>query len=358
MKHQLKLLALFVLVSTVLSGCSVQVAGSGGTATNSGSDGGVWRSDNKGTNWAQKSVVIVNGRPSSFGSLDGSILALDPTDNKTIYFGGVAGGLYITNDRGESWERSTALGNVTVNGIAVDPTFRCTVYAAVDNKVMKTVDCGRAWNQLYFDNDPALKINALTMDPRDGSIIYIGTTRGDVLKSSNRGESWQAIGRFKDKVAEVKISPFDSKIIMVANVKRGLQLSVDGGATWEVLDKNLKDLGGANNFRELTFSTTKAGQVYLATGYGILKSPDYGKTWDKLDLLTPDSNIIINSLAVNPKNELELFYVTNTTFYRSSDGGKNWNSKKLPSSRAGASVIIDPVQPNTLYLTVKTLKQN
>lgn len=356
MKRQTRFMILGLALVFVLSGCGISVQG-GNSKTASGNDGGIFRTDNKGANWASKSLMpTISGRAGSFASVDGNMIYFDPTDSKTVYFGTVGEGLLYTYDRGDTWQRSTALGRVTVRGLVVDPQFRCTIYAAVDNKIMKTVDCGRAWVQVYYDNDVALKISALVMNPSDKSLVA-GTSRGEIMKSLDRGDSWRVITRLKDKIAEVKISPFDSKVMLVAGEKTGLYRSVVGSSTLESLADKMKTFVKANNFKDLTFSGSTSGLVFLANGYGILKSTDNGTTWSKINLLTPDANATINALAVNPKNDNEIYYVTNTTFYRSLDGGTNWTSKKLPSNRAGAVLMMDPDQPATIYMAVKQLQK-
>lgn len=340
----------------VLSGCGISVQ-SNNSNTASGIDGGIFRTDNKGANWVSKSLMpTISGRAGSFASVDGNMIYFDPTDPKTVYFGTVGEGLLYSYDRGDTWQRSAALGRVTVRGLVVDPQFRCTIYAAVDNKILKTVDCGRAWAQVYYDNDVSLKISALVMNPSDNSLVA-GTSRGEIMKSLDRGDSWQVITRLKDKVAEIKISPFDSKVMLVAGEKTGLHRSIVGSSSLESLANNMKTFVKANTFKDLTFSGSTSGLVFLANGYGILQSPDNGTTWSKINLLTPDANATINALAVSPKNDSEIYYVTNTTFYRSLDGGKNWTSKKLPSNRAGAVLMIAPDLPATVYMAVKQLQK-
>jgi len=58
-------------------------------------------------------------------------------------------------------------------------------------------------------------------------------------------------------------------------------------------------------------------------------------------------------MAVNPQNTQEIYYVTNTTFYRSLDGGENWKTIKMPTSAIGWKLLIDPKEPNIIYLGIK-----
>ena len=95
--------------------------------------------------------------------------------------------------------------------------------------------------------------------------------------------------------------------------------------------------------------------IFLATAYGLLKSGDKGVTWEQIQVIPPEKKATINALAVNPENSQEIYYVTNTTFYRSVDGGENWSSRKLPTSRAGWKLLIDPKNPSIIYMGVRKL---
>ncbi|GAF89261.1 unnamed protein product, partial [marine sediment metagenome] len=46
----------------------------------------------------------------------------------------------------------------------------------------------------------------------------------------------------------------------------------------------------------------------------------------------------------------------NTTFYRSLDSGENWTTKKLPTTRAGWKLLIDPDNPDIIYMGVRSIK--
>jgi hypothetical protein len=60
---------------------------------------------------------------------------------------------------------------------------------------------------------------------------------------------------------------------------------------------------------------------------------------------------------VNPKNANEIYYATPLTFYKSVDGGTKWETRKLPSTREPATLVIDPAAPNVFYLGFAPLKK-
>jgi len=69
-------------------------------------------------------------------------------------------------------------------------------------------------------------------------------------------------------------------------------------------------------------------------------------------LLPAEENTIIRAIAVNPKNNKEIYYATNLTFFKSSDGGATWSNKKLPTSRSASDILIDYKNPNVIYFGV------
>ncbi|MDP2709077.1 MAG: hypothetical protein Q8O93_03465 [bacterium] len=348
-----KIIYLIPAAALLLSGCSLSLNTGG---SNSGSDGGVFTSVNKGNVWSQRTMVLSASGPRSFASADIIDLALDPNDSQAVYAGIFDNGLLYSYDGGAGWQIATALGKITVNNVAVDPADKCVVYATSANKVFKSEDCNRTWSQVYFDNDLKVSITALAVDHFNAANVFIGTSRGDLIKSADRGASWRVAERLDSSVSKIVISPSDSKIMFAGTSSRGLFRSTDNGERWSSLADRLKSFNNSTRFRDLVALKADSRTLFMATTYGLLKSTDNGDSWSALELLTPEREATINSVAVNPDNSKEIYYVTNTAFYRSADGGVNWTSKKLPSGRAGSELLINPDNPSMIYLAVKNIK--
>jgi photosystem II stability/assembly factor-like uncharacterized protein len=346
---------LILTVAIMLAGCAVSFntgAGTSGPAT----DGGIYKSVNKGMNWQQKALILTTGIRRNIAPLDFVSLALDPTDNKAVYAGSLENGLFYSYDGGEGWQAAADLGKVTVANIAIDPNDRCVIYAAAGNKLYKSVDCNRSWSVVYFDTDLNVVISSLALESNNSNNIFIGTSRGEIIKSSDRGASWKTLNRFNNQVSKIVISPFNAKNIFVGTLNTGIFRSTDAGSSWVSLANKLKNFDGGGSFRDLIIVGGGNLTIFLATNYGLLKSTDGGDVWTKIELITPKAEAKINAIIVNPFDANEIYYVTDTTFYRSLDGGKNWSSKKLPTNRAGWKLAIDPKNPNVIYLAVRQKK--
>lgn len=340
--------------AVMLSGCTINFNLGGGK--NTGPDGGVYKSLTKGSAWQQKSLIPTStGKPNSISNLNANTLVMDPTDSNTLYFAAADNGLFTSYDGAENWWPVSALKNYNITSVSVDPKARCTVYAASTNRLLKTTDCGRSWLQTYYDNELDVAVSSIAIDQTDSQLIYIGTSRGDIIFSSDGGKTWRALTRLDHPVKEVLISPVDSRLVFAATAQDGLFRSDDRGQTWHSLEEALEDFDDSNQFRDLYISRVRPGLIIMATNYGLLKSINNGDDWSALALITPEKEATINSVVISETDPNEIYYVTNTTFYGTADGGENWATKKLPSARSGRTLVGDPNQPGILYLAVRHL---
>ena len=195
-----------------------------------------------------------------------------PSDPNLFYMGGVQGGVWKSDNAGNSWD------NIT------------------DGKMGKI----------------SHSIGAIAVAPSDAKIIYVGTgesdIRGDwengegIYKSTNAGETWQYAGlRETRQTSSIVIDPRNPNIVYATsmghvfkpNADRGVYKTVDGGKTWRKV-LFVDDNTGANNI----VMDAKNSNVLYATmwqaqrtewtltsggpGSAIYKTTDAGKTWKKI----------------------------------------------------------------------------
>jgi photosystem II stability/assembly factor-like uncharacterized protein len=359
-------LLLIISCALVLGACSLNVRTSGIGS----SDGGVFVTNNKGDVWRQMPFIpTITGSPGSIANIDIRRMYIDPSDSGTIYLATDKNGLYYTHNVGRGWNKVHDLpGNATINDVAIDSREKCTVFVAIDNLLYKTSDCNRSFTQVYHDNNPGVLVTAVAIDHYNNNVVYLGTSRGDVLRSLDGGNSWRAIQRLSDRIEVILIKPSDSRSVFVTTAKNGIfKFNSAGGATldqlseyrnhfdntnWTDYRNELREFNLGINFTGITYSE-EDNSLLLATDRVILRSFDEGESWIRLSLLTPDQDSKIRSIAVNPKDGKEIFYATDTSFFRSQDGGDSWSVRRLPTTRSGSYILVDYNNPNIMYLGIR-----
>lgn len=346
-----KILPLSILIMLSLSGC-INVK-TNKTADTSGIDGGIFQSQNKGASWAQKNAVpAIGGKALSLAGTNYSILTMDPSDHKALYYGTVGNGLYYTYDSAATWQKASGLGNITVRALGIDVLDKCNLYVGAGNKLFRSLDCARNWEQVYVDNQAQALVDTAAVDYFNSNNIYLTVARGDLIKSADQGKSWQTIYRFGKRVSKFILDPNDSRRMYAVVDGKEIHQSKDGGATWNKFDDVLKELKLTAGVQEVLLTKGRPELMFIATQKGIVRSYDAGATWEQIELIPPEKNAAVEALAVNPADEKEIYYIAGNTFYRSVDGGANWTPGKIATTRIGKKIIVDPIDPRLIYLGV------
>jgi photosystem II stability/assembly factor-like uncharacterized protein len=158
----------------------------------------------------------------------------------------------------------------------------------------------------------------LYVDPKT-DLLYVGCY-GGIWEYNVTSDTWKEVDSdpaypilANAKVVEMLI---DSKGVFYAGCDANTQsyISYDGGKKWQMIEsvhltlQNIYDIYEHPN-----------GSVYFATGTGVVKTPDNGKTWVKISN-TPQG---INSVFSNNKGDI--FLASSTGLYKSSGDESVWS---------------------------------
>ncbi len=139
------------------------------------------------------------------------------------------------------------------------------------------------------------------MRPDMPTVIYALTDRVGVLRTLDRGASWQRTGN-DPAVADVRLGavhPYQEQTVVVATRQSGLYRSKDGGATWQRLDRQPQPLPCTTG-QVLTQTLTVGGMTFaenllvVGTGdpnqisldhvpAGLYLSRDEGNCWEQIE---------------------------------------------------------------------------
>ena len=279
----------------------------------------------------------------------------------------------------------------TVGAVGI-PTQPNVFYIGVNNGgVWKTDDYGQTWNPI-FDEASTGSIGDVAVSPSHPNVIYVGTGEGlhrpdlsvgdGMIKSTDGGKTWIPIGLSDiQQVGRVVVHPTNPDIVFVAglghpyaaNEMRGVFRSRDGGKTWDKvlyinhntgsiqveLDFNNPDIVYADMWEHQDGPWENSS--FSGTNSGLYKSTDGGTTWKKLEggLPTAQQGLGRIGFGISPSNSKRLYATVDARekggIYRSDDGGETWklvSDQRRLWGRGGdfAEIRVHPKNPDHVFV--------
>lgn len=266
--------------------------------------------------------------------------------------------------------------------------------AAASGGVWKTTSGGVTWEPV-FDEAGVGSIGAVTVDPSNPHIVWVGTGESNNQRSSSYGDgvyrsvdggaTWRNVGLpTSQHVGGIVVDPRDSDVVYVAATgpmwgpggERGIYKTVDGGTTWErvlyvneytggidiVMDPADPDvLYAAMQQRE----RRAYGYISGGPGSGIWKSSDGGATWTRLTDGLPTDDMGRIGLDVSLSHPNVVYAVVEGSregqgVYRSDNGGLSWRKMSGQASIPWyfGEIRVDPQDPETVYHLGVTLSRS
>jgi photosystem II stability/assembly factor-like uncharacterized protein len=328
----------------------------------------LYQTDNQGSFWTDISSGV---------HVDQHALYIDPNTPEYMVLGN-DGGLYLSEDGGQSWSHKNSLpitqfytceidysqpdrlyGGTQDNGTVrvingqvdgwkkiwggdgfvaqVDPLDNTYVYVesqygnfrrSVNGGVgffyaVTGLGSGRNWNTPYM------------LDPQNPEILYLGGR--EIYKTVNRAVSWQAISPqlvsapgdnnlLYGTFTSISVSALDSDIIYGGTDNGRLWLTTDGGASWTEITGQLPDRWLtrvlASPHEEATAFVTFSGYQHNDEQPHVLKTTDFGNSWTDISTNLPP--IPTNCIIQDPDNEHHLYLANDAGVYVSYTGGYHW----------------------------------
>jgi hypothetical protein len=222
------------------------------------------------------------------------------------------------------------------------------------------------------------QVEALGAAPSDPAIVYmlVGATSVDspgarVLRSHDAGRSWTAfptewyVGgneEYRQSGARIAVDPSDPRVLFVGTRRNGLQLSRDGGETWESAmtpsaldqDSDLYSIGVTSVVIDPSSPVVEGRHSVVwagVAGVGLMRSLDAGRSWT---LMSSFSSGFVSDMALTPGGGLV------ACFYGIGEGSSSYVKRvdvtgevvdiTPPAERRWLTVASDPSRPGTLLV--------
>jgi len=231
------------------------------------------------------------------------------------------------------------------------------------------------WEPLTKGLPERVNVQAITVDPTNPAIVYLGGNRGP-YRSTDRGERWERLPFPENlEVWSIFVHPQNPRTLWAGTSPVGVYRSDDGGDTWRHLPKATQPdrvkMSFACRVMRLAVDPARADDVYatLEVG-GVMRTLDGGRTWDDctaglLELAErPNLKSRIQSdtdaegmldghaLCVSAARPGTVFLAVRMGLFRSTDRGTTWQDMEVGRFSPltyGRDIRISPQDPRVLY---------
>lgn len=281
----------------------------------------------------------------------------------TFYFGSTGGGVWKTEDAGQTWRNVTDgfVRTGSVGALAVAPSDPNVVYAGMGEHAVRGVmtshgdgmyrstDAGKTW--VHLGLAATRQISRIVVDPRDPDHVYVaaqGTAFGPnpergIYRSLDGGRTWALVHHVSASAgaSDLSIDATNPRVLYASywdhqrfpwqvrsgGPGSGLWKTTDGGDTWTRLTAGLPTLMGKTGISVSPVDPNLVWAIIEAEKGGLYKSEDAGTTWRLAngDRLIQTRSWYYMEVFADPRHR-ETVYVLNAPFLRSTDGGKSFQS--------------------------------
>jgi len=287
-------------------------------------DVGVYHSEDGGATWAPLP-----------GSLSARGFARMIVSGDKLYAMGPQEGLWISEDEGQTWCGLSSLAPYLPLSSAFVQAADKLFIASQQAGILRSRDDGSTWE--VVSQTP--NVQALTLSP-GGNVGWAGTAEGRLLVTQDGGNTWQEADSpcAGEEILSIVASPLyaQDRTLLMGTASRAtptkparvaLWRSTNGGATWRQVTTQVTTARWVDISLPIGVTEGAAEQAVLATGPYCLRPLRRAKdVWISTQVDLSGAN----ALSVIAQGEVDrggiLFAATGSGVYRSIDGGRTWHA--------------------------------
>lgn len=214
--------------------------------------------------------------------------------------------------------------------------------AAMENSVLVLESSKSGWKTT--ENLKGSHPQAVALDQGNSERLYCGTFDNGLMKSDNRGKSWDRIGKSVISSSSImsvsvdynRIRKNEFSKVYAGTEPSALYASNDGGNSWEKMS-GFNDLDSSdswsfpprpwtNHVRWIEIDANDSNYIFVAIEAGALvQSHDGGKNW--IDRVK-DGPYDTHTLRTHLKAPKRLYNAAGDGYFESFDYGKSWSSPR------------------------------
>lgn len=240
---------------------------------------------------------------------------------------------------------SAPVFDIAVSGASGD------VYSALQSGgrgyIIKITDDG-TFQELFFAPLEKAPVRAIALDMFASGTLYAGVGK-HLYISENGGDTWRIFHQFPQEIAQVLVHPHIAGWYLVSTRKGSVYRSSDQGETWEDISARFSKFKGFRKNQHF-YAEKLTNALYLTSNNGLLRSLDYGASWQEIFLLVPPESLPILGFAAHPMKPNILFVSASSQLYKSEDGGRTWKGTLFSDKGSISVIVIDPAHPAVVVI--------
>ncbi|MDP2301709.1 MAG: YCF48-related protein [Ignavibacteria bacterium] len=310
----------------------------------SATTGRLFQTTDGGTTWVNISANITG--------LDGTVRGIYFTDINTGFISNSTGKIYKTTDGGATGVVVYNIGATTVSIYEVkfiDPLKGIAITSA--GRIITTADGGTTWNLIQTDATKNLfGLGILTTPSKANASIIVGGDAGTIVKSFDGGITWE-LGYEAASQQQLQRASFPSEnvgyvvggSITTGNTFGDILKTTDAGETWTKLPFQTD-----TRIYSVFFINDNLGYIGSVGPTGVYKTTDGGLNWTSLNTGTGVASSIIYDIDFVDENKGFAIYSSGSVA-KTTDGGTSWTP--ISSGWTGAAIYdMFIVNQNVMYL--------
>ena len=317
---------------------------------------GIIKTTNGGTDW--QAINTLKDQSGDLGGVSVSVLAFDPTNADRVFMSSYTGGMFRSEDSGESWER--ILSRIQVYDFAISPDNSDVLYASgiFDNngRALVTKDGGKSWVEIYKEASTENAVRAIAVNPANPQEVVIGMSSGNIIKSIDGGTNWKLMNNFEDRVNRIR---FQNGNLYVLLRTKGLFVSSDVGQTFA--PSLTASIGGSSSSVAGSFSGFSIGSfsqfavasdsniIYVTTESGLFKTTSGGTQWQRVAVPVKNDEVAFRAVAIAPSNDSIVYTAAGTTVYKSDDSAQTFQTQGVVGTGFVNFILVHPTFSQIAY---------
>ncbi|MEQ9440431.1 MAG: hypothetical protein RIG62_15355 [Cyclobacteriaceae bacterium] len=242
-------------------------------------------------------------------------LMIDQSNPCRYFVGGITGGLWISEDCGQSWEPVDDFGaTLSVSSIIQDPSNPDKIYYGtgefsntfIGNGIYYSPDGGNTFQQLLSNSQLSSEfVLDMVHSKSDAQTFFVTTDKG-IFRVTNAGSGLTFSQVLTTSGAVTDIEDLGSGIVIAGSNEGVVYRSNDNGVTFQSVTSGLPNSGSRV---ELAYAHSEPGIVYAVIAAtdslfdGLYKSTDFATSFTKISDLTGDT--LLEGDELDDKEETE-----------------------------------------------------